>query len=75
MQRIKKNTQDGELTKNPASLIDSEGETMNFNKVDEALQSVGISMKTTEGQFRSMEDVILELADKWDLLSSTEQRY
>lgn len=48
---------------------------MNFNKVDEALQSVGISMKTTEGQFRSMEDVILELADKWDLLSSTEQRY
>lgn len=65
----------GELTKNPASLIDSEGEAMSFNKVDEALQSVSISMKTTEGQFRSMEEVILELADKWDLLSSTEQRY
>lgn len=65
----------GELTKNPASLIDSEGEAMSFNKVDEALQSVGISMKTTEGQFRSMEDVILELSSRWSDLSSVQQRY
>lgn len=48
---------------------------MSFNKVDEALQSVGISMKTAEGQFRSMEEVILELSEKWDLLSSVQQRY
>lgn len=65
----------GELTKNPTSLIDSEGEVMSFNKVDDALQSVGISMKTTEGQFRSMEDVVLELSSKWNELSSVQQRY
>jgi hypothetical protein len=39
----------GELTKDPSKLIDSEGEAMAFNKVDAALQSVGISMKTTDG--------------------------
>lgn len=48
---------------------------MSFNKVDDALQSVGISMKTAEGQFLSMEDVILELSSKWNELSSVQQRY
>lgn len=48
---------------------------MSFNKVDEALQSVGISMKTADGQFRSMEEVIIELSEAWSTLSSTQQRY
>jgi len=39
----------GELTKDPLTLIDEDGETLAFNKVDQALQSVGISMKTTDG--------------------------
>lgn len=65
----------GELTKDPAKLIDSEGEAMAFNKVDAALQSVGISMKTTDGQFRNFTDVIVELAEKWNTLESTQQRY
>jgi TP901 family phage tail tape measure protein len=39
----------GELTKDPAKLLDSEGEAISFNKVDAALQSVGISLKDTEG--------------------------
>jgi len=56
----------GELTKDPAALMDSEGEMMSFNKVDAALQSVGISMKTAEGQFREFTDVIIELGEKWD---------
>jgi len=34
----------GELTKDPMKLIDEEGEAVSFNKVDEALQSVGISL-------------------------------
>jgi len=34
----------GELTKDPQALLDSEGEEMNFNKVDAALKSIGISM-------------------------------
>lgn len=65
----------GELTKDPTKLVDSEGEAMAFNKVDEALQSVGISMKTVDGQFREFTDVILELSDVWDQLSSVQQRY
>lgn len=65
----------GELTKDPAALFDAEGEAMSFNKVDEALRSVGITLQTTDHQFRDFTDVILELADKWDTLDSAQQRY
>ena len=65
----------GELTKDPAKLIDSEGVEMSFNKVDEALQSVGISLQTADHQFRDFTEVILELTDVWDKLDSTQQRY
>jgi len=53
------------MKKAPEELMDSEGEALSFNKVDTALQSVGINMKTTENQFRSFTDVIIELSDKW----------
>lgn len=65
----------GELTKDPTKLVDADGEAMAFNKVDSALQSVGISMKTVDGQFRNFTEVIVELAEKWDQLESTQQRY
>jgi TP901 family phage tail tape measure protein len=48
---------------------------MAFNKVDTALQSVGISMRDTNGQFRNFTDVIIELSEKWNTLESTQQRY
>ena len=54
----------GELTKDPQKLLDSEGEAMSFNKVDAALKSVGISMQTTDHQFRDFTDVIVELSEK-----------
>ena len=65
----------GELTKDPTKLVDEEGEAMAFNKVDAALQSVGISMRTVDGQFREFTDVIVELGEKWEQLDSTQQRY
>ena len=65
----------GELTKDPTKLVDEDGEAMAFNKVDAALQSVGISMKTVDGQFRNFTDVIIELGEKWSELDSTQQRY
>lgn len=65
----------GELKKDPLSLVDAEGEAMDFNKVDTALKSVGISLKTTDNQFRDFTDVILELAEVWDTLDSAQQRY
>lgn len=65
----------GELTKDPKALFDAEGDAMSFNKVDEALKSVGISLQTTDHQFRDFTDVILELSDAWDGLESAQQRY
>ena len=65
----------GEMKKAPEDLIDEDGEALSFNKVDAALQSVGINMKTTENQFRSFTEVILQLSDKWNTLESTQQRY
>lgn len=65
----------GEMKKDPMTLIDGDGEAIAFNKVDAALQSVGISMKTADGQFREFTDVIIELSEKWNTLESTQQRY
>ena len=65
----------GELTKDPTALFDAEGEAMSFNKVDEALKSVGITLQTTDHQFRNFTDVIMELAEVWDQLDSAQQRY
>ena len=65
----------GEMTKNPSSLIDAEGQEMSLNRVDSALQSVGISIHDAEGQFRSFSDVIKELAEKWETIDTNTQRY
>ena len=43
----------GEMKSDPLALADAEGDALSYNKVDAALQSVGISLKTTDGQFRS----------------------
>lgn len=53
---------------NPQALVDSEGEALSLNKVDTALQSVGISLHDASGQFRDFDEVILELSKKWDTL-------
>ena len=65
----------GEMTTDPTALIDSEGEEMSLNKVDKALQSVGITLQNANGQFRDFDDVILELAQKWDTIDVNAQRY
>lgn len=65
----------GELKKNVAGTPLSEFEDLDLNKVDTALKSVGVSLKTADGQFRDLDDVLLELSSKWDSLSRNEQRY
>lgn len=63
-----------ELKKN----VDESGEdleSIDYNKVDKALKSVGINIKDANGQFRDMDDVLLELGAKWDSLSRNAQRY
>jgi TP901 family phage tail tape measure protein len=63
------------MKEDPLKLVDSEGEAMDYNKVDKALKSVGISLKDDNNQFRDMTSVILELSEVWDKLDSTQQRY
>ena len=65
----------GEMTSDPTAMIDSEGEEMSLNKVDKALQSVGISLQNAQGQFRDFDDVILELSKSWDTIDTNTQRY
>ena len=63
------------MKSDPSKLIDSEGEALSLNKVDKALQSVGISLQDANHQFRDFDDVILELSSKWDTLDKNSQRY
>lgn len=65
----------GELKSDPGKLIDSEGEELSLNKVDTALKSVGITIQDAKHQFRDFDDVIMELASKWDTLDKNSQRY
>lgn len=65
----------GELKENPAKLVDSQGQELSLNKVDKALQSVGISIHDAQGQFREFDDVIMELAESWDTIDTNTQRY
>jgi TP901 family phage tail tape measure protein len=64
-----------ELKENVAGTADSEFEDLDYNKVDTALKSVGVSLKDANGQFRDLDDVFLELAEKWDTLDRNSQRY
>lgn len=64
-----------EMKKSPLDLIDVEGEEVSFNKVDAALKTIGISLKDANLQFRDLDDVIYQLADKWDTLDRNTQRY
>ena len=64
-----------ELKENVAGTDQSEFDDLEFNKVDKALKSVGISIKDTNGQFRDLDDVFLELSSKWKSLDRNTQRY
>lgn len=65
----------GEMKADPSALMDSEGEAMSLNKVDTALQTVGISIHDAAGQFRNFDEVIMELAQSWNTIDKNTQRY
>ena len=64
-----------EMKKSPNSIIEVEGETVDVNKVETALRSAGVAARDTSGQFRDVDDVLLELSSKWDSLDVMTQRY
>jgi len=65
----------GEMTSDPLKVVDSEGEEMSLNRVDKALQTVGITLQDANGQFRNFDEVIMELAEKWNTIDKNTQRY
>lgn len=65
-----------ELKENVAGTADSEFDDLDFNKVDKALKTVGVNLKdTTTGLFRNLDEVFLELSEKWSDLDRNTQRY
>lgn len=64
-----------ELKKSPNEIGEIDGEVVDANKIEKALRSVGIALRDTQGQFRDLDDVFLELAQKWDSLDKNTQRY
>ena len=64
-----------ELKTNVAGTVDSEFDDLDYNKVDKALKSVGVNIKDATGQFRDMDEVLLELSSKWNGLDRNSQRY
>ena len=64
-----------EMKSNPMEILSLDGEEASLNKVDKALATIGISLKDASGQFRDLDEVIFELADKWDGLDRNTQRW
>lgn len=64
-----------ELKKNPLEIAEVDGEEVDYNKVDTALKSIGVSLKDANGQFRNLDQVFLDIAQRWDGLTQTQQRY
>ena len=64
-----------ELKKNPNELVEVDGEQIDANKIEAALRSVGVALRDSNGEFRKLDDVFLDLAKRWDSLTTNEQRY
>ena len=48
---------------------------MSINRVEDALGSLGIELRDSVGEFRDLEDVIMEVGLQWDSLTRNQQAY
>lgn len=60
------------LTEDQKELLD---EGYNFNNIEKALKTIGISVKDSTGQMRGFSEIINELGPMWDSLTSNQQHY
>lgn len=54
---------------------DENGEFLDASKVETALKSVGVALRDSQGQFRNLDTVLIELGAKWNTLDSATRRY
>lgn len=64
-----------ELKKAPEEIGEVDGEIVDANKIETALRTVGVALRDSEGQFRKLDEVFIDLASKWDSLDMNTQRY
>ena len=64
-----------ELKKAPDEIGEVDGEAIDANKIEGALRTIGVALRDSSGQFRSLDDVFLDISKKWDSLSTNQQRY
>lgn len=64
-----------ELKKAPDEIGEVDGEIVDANKIEAALRSVGVSLRDSTGQFRALDDVFLELSERWQTMDTNTQRY
>lgn len=64
-----------ELKKDPSEIGEVDGEIVDANKTETALKTIDVALRDTNGQFRKLDDVFLEIAGKWDSLDTNTQRY
>ena len=64
-----------ELKKDPSEIGEVDGEVVDANKIETALRTIDVALRDTNGQFRDLDSVFLEIAQKWDTLDTNSQRY
>lgn len=64
-----------EMKQDPTKLVDSEGVALDANKIDTALKTIGVDLKNQKGEFRDLDDVFLDISERWDSLTQGQQRY
>lgn len=61
----------GEIKDYGATLEDN----TSANSVSKALDSIGISLFDTTGQMRDLDDVLMDVGERWSTLDSIQQKY
>lgn len=64
-----------ELTKDPSEIGEVDGEIVDANRVEAALRSAGIALRDANGEFRNTDEVLMEVAQKWDSMTIMQRRY
>ena len=64
-----------ELKKDPSLIGEVDGEVVDANKIETALRTIDVELRDTNGQFRDLDSVFLEIAQKWKTLDTNSQRY
>ncbi len=64
-----------ELKKDPSLIGEVDGEVVDANKIETALRTIDVALRDTNGQFRDLDSVFLEIAQKWNTLDTNSQRY